>query len=107
MSADEKVVGGIRWLDGQMEIERFHEVLVSAAREHLTPLGGPWASLPGRIQRALRDLGQAGIQRSARARMEALVRTTGGVPGSLFMVEAGAVLDHLMDVLFSPAGREG
>jgi hypothetical protein len=107
MTADEKVVGGIRWQDGQMEIERFHDVLVSAAREYLTPLGGPWATLPVRIQRALRDLGQTGIQRSARERMEALVRTTGGVPGSLFMVEAGAVLDHLMDVLYSPAGRDG
>ncbi|HEX2206059.1 MAG TPA: hypothetical protein VHG93_00135 [Longimicrobium sp.] len=104
MAADERVVSGIRWLEGPMEIERFHEVLVQAAREQLAPVGGPWATLPARMQRAFRDLGPTGIQRAARDRLEALVRTTGGVPGSLFMVEAGAVLDHLMDVLFAPGG---
>jgi hypothetical protein len=105
LAADERVVSGIRWLEGPMEIERFHDVLVQAAREQLTPVGGPWATLPSRMQRAFRELGPTGIQRATRDRLDALVRTTGGVTGSLFMVEAGAVLDHLMDVLFAP-GRD-
>jgi hypothetical protein len=102
MPLDGRVVSGIRWPEGQMEIERFHEALVQAAREQLGPLGGPWATLPARMQRAFYKLGPVGIQRATRDRLELLVNTTGGVPGSLFMVEAGAVLDHLMDVLFTP-----
>jgi hypothetical protein len=88
-----------------MEIETFHDVLVEAARQHLGSLGGPWGSLPGQLQRSLREMGPAGIQNATHRRLGALLRTTGGVPGSLFMVEAGAVLDHLMDVLFASAGR--
>jgi hypothetical protein len=106
MNADDRVVSGIRWAEGQMEIEAFHDVLVEAARTHLGGVGGPWASLPAQLGRAFRDLGPAGIQRATHERLGALLRATGGVPGSLFMVEAGAVLDHLMEVLFASAGRD-
>jgi hypothetical protein len=104
MKADEQLVGGIRWEDGAMEIEAFHRALVKAAREHLSPLGGPWGSAPDRLESAFRSLGPASLQQATRTRLEALVRATGGVPGSLFVVEAGAMLDHLMDVLFTSGG---
>jgi hypothetical protein len=104
MQADERVVGGIRWEPGEMEIDRFHQVLVEAARQHLAPLGGPWSTVAARLQRGFRDLSGSALQQATRTRLEALVRETGGVPGSLFMVEAGAMLDHLMNVLFEPGG---
>jgi hypothetical protein len=104
MSADERVVGGIRWEAGEMEIDRFHQALVEAARLHLAPLGGPWSSVAARLQRGFRDLSGTTLQQATRTKLEALVRETGGVPGSLFVVEAGAMLDHLMNVLFAPGG---
>jgi hypothetical protein len=104
MQADERIVGGMRWPEGEMEIDRFHQALVEAARQHLAPLGGPWASVTVRLQRAFRDLSGPALQQATRARLEALVRETGGVPGSLFTVEAAATLDHLMTVLFAPGG---
>jgi hypothetical protein len=105
MTADERVVGGIRWEDEVMEIERFHDTLVLAARQHLAPLGGPWGSVAARLQRGFHGLPRASLQQATRVRLEALVRATGGVPGSLFMVEAGAMLDHLMTVLFASGGE--
>jgi hypothetical protein len=104
MKANERLVGGIRWEDGPMEIEHFHDALVKAAGEHLAPLGGPWGSVSARFQSAFRSLGRTSLQQATRTRLEALVRSTGGVPGSLFIVESGAVLDHLMDALFTSGG---
>lgn len=101
MNADERVVAGIRWEAGEMEIERFHRVLAQATEQHLAPLGGPWSSVSARLQRAFHDLSSTALQQATRVRLEALVRKTGGVPGSLFMVEAGAVLDHLFNTLFA------
>jgi hypothetical protein len=105
LPADERIVGGIHWEDETMEIERFHAALVKTAREHLTPLGGPWASVAARLERGFNGLPRASLQQATRTRLEALVRATGGVPGSLFMVEAGAMLDHLMTVLFASGGE--
>jgi hypothetical protein len=106
LAADERVVSGIRWPEGPMEIERFHDVLVKVAGEQLGSVGGPWTTLPAQLERVFREMGPTMIQETTLRRLTGLVRKTGGVPGSLFMVEAGAVLDHLMDVLFTP-GREG
>jgi len=58
-----------------------------------------------RLQRGFQGLPRASLQQATRARLEAFVRATGGVPGSLFMVEAGTMLDHLMTVLFVPGGE--
>jgi hypothetical protein len=50
-------------------------------------------------------MGAEGIQQATRGRLERVLRETGGLPGSLFMVEAAAVLDHLMDAFFASYAR--
>jgi hypothetical protein len=106
LTATTDTISGISWEEGPMEIDRFHEALIASARERLATQGGPWAAFPGRLRHALDDLGPAGIQQATRVRLEKLLRETRGVPGSLFMVEAAAVLDHLMDALFVCGGGE-
>lgn len=108
LKATGDTISGIRWEDGPMEIDRFHARLAAAAREHLAGVGGPWPAFPDHLEQALRGMGAEGIQQATRGRLERLLRETRGVPGSLFMVEAAAVLDHLMDAFFaSYAGGEG
>ena len=98
-------ISGIRWDEGTMEIDRFHTALAAAAREHLSGVGGPWSAFPGHLERAVGGMGPEGIRQATRARLEKLLRETRGVPGSLFMVEAAAVLDHLMDAFFASYAR--
>lgn len=98
-------ISGIRWESGPMEIDRFHGALAAAARERLAGVGGPWAAFPDHLEEALRGLGAEGIQQATRGRLDRLLRETRGLPGSLFMVEAGAVLDHLMDSFFASYAR--
>ncbi|MBV9772897.1 MAG: hypothetical protein JO040_03065, partial [Gemmatimonadetes bacterium] len=57
------------------------------------------------LEQALRGMGAERIQQATRGRLEKLLRETRGLPGSLFMVEAGAVLDHLMDAFFASYAR--
>ncbi|HEX8271792.1 MAG TPA: hypothetical protein VF615_04005 [Longimicrobiaceae bacterium] len=98
-------ISGIRWESGPMEIDRFHATLAAAAREHLAGVGGPWPAFPEHLEQALRGMGTEGIQQATRGRLERLLRETRGLPGSLFMVEAAAVLDHLMDAFFASYAR--
>lgn len=98
-------ISGIRWENGPMEIDRFHTALATAARQHLAGVGGPWPAFPGHLEDALRGMGPEGIQQATRGRLEKLLRDTGGLPGSLFMVETAAVLDHLMDAFFASYAR--
>jgi hypothetical protein len=105
LKAGGDAISGIRWESGPMEIDRFHAALAVAARERLSGVGGPWPAFPGYLERALQGMGGEGIQQATRGRLEKLLRETGGLPGSLFMVEAAAVLDHLMDAFFASYAR--
>jgi hypothetical protein len=105
LKATGDTISGIRWESGPMEIERFHTALAAAARERLAGVGGPWPAFPDHLEQALRRMGAEGIQQATRGRLERLLRETRGVPGSLFMVEAAAVLDHLMDAFFDSYAR--
>lgn len=100
LKATGDTLSGIRWESGPMEIDRFHATLVAAARARLAGVGGPWPAFPDHLEQALRGMGTEGIQQATRGRLDRLLRETQGVPGSLFMVEAAAVLDHLMDAFF-------
>lgn len=101
LQATGDTISGICWESGPMEIDRFHAQLAAAARERLAGVGGPWPAFPDHLEQALRGMGTEGIQQATRGRLERLLRETRGVPGSLFMVEAAAVLDHLMDAFFA------
>ncbi|HEX8361783.1 MAG TPA: hypothetical protein VF613_16820 [Longimicrobium sp.] len=105
LKASGDIISGIRWESGPMEIDRFHAALAGAAREHLAGVGGPWPAFPHHLEHALREMGTEGIHQATRGRLEKLLRETGGVPGSLFMVEAAAVLEHLMDAFFASYAR--
>jgi hypothetical protein len=105
LKATGDTISGIRWESGPMEIDRFHATLAAAARERLAGVGGPWPAFPDHLEEALRGMGREGIQQATRGRLERLLLETRGVPGSLFMVEAGAVLDHLMDAFFASYAR--
>lgn len=105
LKATGDTISGIRWEGERMEIDRFHDTLAAAARERLSGVGGPWPAFPDHLEEALRRLGAEGIQQATRGRLEKLLRETRGLPGSLFMVEAGAVLDHLMDAFFASYAR--
>jgi len=105
LKASGDTISGIRWEGGPMEIDRFHATLAAAAREQLSGVGGPWPAFPGYLEEALGRLGAEGIRQATRGRLEKLLRETHGLPGSLFMVEAGAVLDHLMDAFFASYAR--
>ncbi len=105
LKATGDTISGIHWESGPMEIDRFHGALAAAARQHLAGVGGPWPAFPGHLEDALREMGPEGIRQATRGRLERLLRDTRGVPGSLFMVEAAAVLDHLMDAFFAAYAR--
>ncbi|HEX8452417.1 MAG TPA: hypothetical protein VF647_09990 [Longimicrobium sp.] len=105
LKATGDTISGIRWESGPMEIDRFHTTLAAVARERLAGVGGPWAAFPDHLEAALREMGAEGIQQAARGRLERLLRETHGLPGSLFMVEAGAVLEHLMDAFVAAYAR--
>jgi hypothetical protein len=105
LKASGDTISGIRWESGAMEIDRFHQALAAAARERLSTVGGPWSAFPDRLEQALGEMGREGIQQATRVRLEMLLRETRGVPGSLFIVESAAVLDHLMDAFFTAHGR--
>jgi hypothetical protein len=105
LKATGDAISGIRWESGPMEIDRFHAALAAAAREHLSGVGGPWPAFPEHLEDALRAMGSEGIQQATRGRLDKLLRETGGLPGSLFMVEAAAVLDHLMNAFFASYAR--
>jgi hypothetical protein len=89
----------IRWAEGPMEIEKFHAALVNASAA-LAPLGGAWTDARRRLEQALATLPPQAIQNATRVRLERWKRAHGVLPGNLFAVEAAAVLEHLMYVLF-------
>ncbi|HEX8394033.1 MAG TPA: hypothetical protein VF665_16950 [Longimicrobium sp.] len=92
-------LGTLRWLDGEMEGERFHASLLRAA-ESLIPQGGTWAGLPDRYRTVFSGLGRAGLRSATAQKLEYVVNQSGGYRGSVFILEATVVLERMVDHLF-------
>lgn len=92
-------LASIRWPDGELEGERFHASLLRAC-EGLLPLGGTWAELPDRYRTVFNGLGRAGLRNATTRKLDYVVNRAGGYRGSIFILEATAVLERMIDQCF-------
>ena len=88
-------IPSLRWSGGPLEIERFHDALVGAA-ESLVEQGGAWREAASEFRGLFARLPRRELEDQARGRMEYLAQKEGEFRGSLFILEATAVLERML-----------
>lgn len=91
-------VGTLKWAAGETEIGRFHRALVAEAKR-LVSRGRHWTELVRRYETFFAAYGDKQVQEDAKGRLAYLAEAQRGFRGSLFVLEAGTVLDRLRDEL--------
>lgn len=99
VSFDHADVQALAWQGGEMEIERFHAVLLEAAAPLMTA-DPHWSATIHELAGILRSLRGDTIQNSTRERVDYIATTAGGFRGSLFAAEVATVLDLVSNSLF-------
>ena len=93
-------VAGLKWNDGEMEIERFHSVFIREA-ESIVGYGQQWSGNIQRLRQTLVSLNRRELQQLTRSRLELVANAVGGFQGSLFIAEVTAVTSVLQDRFFA------
>ncbi|HET6232613.1 MAG TPA: cell division protein FtsA, partial [Longimicrobiaceae bacterium] len=96
---DQAWAAGMRWEDGEMEIERFHAALLGAVGG-VGSYGEQWARTGARYRSFFQTLDRRDLQEETRRRLEYQTGLESGFRGSIFLLEATAVLDLMRDAFF-------
>lgn len=99
VSFDHADIQALSWQSGEMEIERFHAVLLEAAAPLMTA-DPHWSATIHELGGILRSLRGDAIQNATRERVDYVATTAGGFRGSLFAAEVATVLDLVSNSLF-------
>lgn len=92
-------VAGLRWADGPMELERFHNAMLGQ-KGVLAGFGSQWNGSMKWLAEFLAQRTSTDFQTLARNRMHYLAQSGDGYRGSVFSLEIAAMLDLLSDALF-------
>jgi hypothetical protein len=90
----------LKWGSGPMEIERFHDALLREAAE-LTGYGAQWRTNVSRMRTLFGKVSGARIQDLTRNRLQYLATLHHGFRGSLFVLEAGVILEQMLTESFA------
>jgi hypothetical protein len=82
-----------------MEIERFHAALLGAVGG-VGSYGDQWARTGARYRSFFQTLDRRDLQEETRRRLEYQTGLESGFRGSIFLLEATAVLDLMRDAFF-------
>lgn len=96
---DQAWAAGMRWVEGEMEIERFHAALLDAVAG-VGSYGEQWPRIQGRYREFFQSLDRRDLQEETRRRLEYQSGLESGFRGSIFLLEATAVLDLMRDAFF-------
>jgi hypothetical protein len=97
-------VAGLKWADGEMEIERFHKLFCEEAKG-LTSYGPQWSGNAQRLREALLATNARELQQLTRARLQLIASSVDGFRGSLFIAEVAAVAAKLQDQFFGASSE--
>lgn len=96
-------VASSMWVDGELEIERFHAAFQSAFRPLVEP-GSPWITTGRRVGTLLGAFDRSEIKEHTVRLVDYLATRNGGFHGSVFLAEATTVLERMLDDWFVAPG---
>jgi hypothetical protein len=96
-------VAHLSWESGPLEIQRYHDHFVAQLKQ-LGPQGAQWGENHRLVSALFDRLDATALQQRARTLLSYLASRHHGFHGSLFLVEAGAVLDTMMEDWFTAPG---
>src|SRR6185437_8918754 len=95
-----RAVPSIGWAEQSMEIQNYHQNLMDLLPA-VTSYGAHWHQIAGRFRSVFNELTAVELQEATRARLHFLTMREGGFSGSVFALEAAAVLETMMSQFFT------
>jgi hypothetical protein len=99
----ENRVSELEWIGDRMEIERYHDALIGVCAG-VADHGGAWPLAANRYQRVFESLDARSLQHLTKTRIENLANSHQSYRGSIFVLEASLVLEHMLETFFASPG---